>query len=494
MTAKRLLALLLALSALTLCACGGGGSLAGTGTETAGASTAAVTTAETGGVHDPTGFCVGFGRAAITPISSVPLAGYGNTTSRMSTRVLDDLFCSCVAVRDEGGETLLLYSFDLINISSSLGKSLRTLITGIAKVPEDNILLNATHTHSGPDLNVSSEAINSYRNEVIRGASNATKAALADLDACTAMETGAAETDRLNFTRRYYASNGVFVTDNFNADTAETILSHEFRADEEMRAVRFVRTNQPDVVLANWQCHPHRTGGAGVTDISADIIGAMRDKAEKDLGVKFLYLQGGAGNVNPTSRIQGEARLSAYKEIGAALAETLSQALQGAKDLGTGPVRAKTVRLSARINHEKDALAEQCEAIVKMRAQDSGKAAAMAKDLGLGNVLEAAAIVNRAALTKDVYDFPVAAYAIGDLGIAAAPFEMFSNTYQDLRAASPFAFTLTCGYSNSSEGYMPAASSFDNGGYEVYVCYYVRGTAEEITATQLSLLNELKAR
>ena len=91
--------------------------------------------------------------------------------------------------------------------------------------------------------------------------------------------------------------------------------------NQQMRIIRFRRKNQKDVVLANWQCHPHRTGGSKKYDISSDIIGVMREKTEKKLDVNFLYLQGGAGNINPVSRISGEARFSDYRDIGKELAQ-----------------------------------------------------------------------------------------------------------------------------------------------------------------------------
>ena len=67
-------------------------------TEESGPARAPVTAAD-GGVHNAAGFCAGFGRADITPTNSVPLAGFGNTEMRMSRRVLDPLYVSCVAGR-----------------------------------------------------------------------------------------------------------------------------------------------------------------------------------------------------------------------------------------------------------------------------------------------------------------------------------------------------------------------------------------------------------
>ena len=44
---------------------------------------------------------VGFGRADITPMERVPLAGYGNTSRRISTTVLDPLYATCAAFRSD---------------------------------------------------------------------------------------------------------------------------------------------------------------------------------------------------------------------------------------------------------------------------------------------------------------------------------------------------------------------------------------------------------
>ena len=50
---------------------------------------------------------VGFARADITPIESVPLRGYGNTSRRMSGPILTPLYATCMAFSD-GENTGLL--------------------------------------------------------------------------------------------------------------------------------------------------------------------------------------------------------------------------------------------------------------------------------------------------------------------------------------------------------------------------------------------------
>ena len=102
-------------------------------------------------------FQVGFGRTDITPEDSVPLAGYGNTSKRMSTTLLDYLYASCLAITDPEGETVLLYSQDLVN--SSQTETVRQAVSQATGVPEDHIMIAATHTHSAPDQSSSHENI-----------------------------------------------------------------------------------------------------------------------------------------------------------------------------------------------------------------------------------------------------------------------------------------------------------------------------------------------
>ena len=55
---------------------------------------------------------IGFGRADITPVESVPLRGYGNTSRRMSGPVLSPLYATCLAFSD-GANTVLFSTMDL---------------------------------------------------------------------------------------------------------------------------------------------------------------------------------------------------------------------------------------------------------------------------------------------------------------------------------------------------------------------------------------------
>ncbi|MFQ6099558.1 MAG: neutral/alkaline non-lysosomal ceramidase N-terminal domain-containing protein, partial [Armatimonadota bacterium] len=85
----------------------------------------------------------------ITPpedMQPVFLAGF-RPGNRLSEGVHDDLYARALALSD-GSTTLVLMALDLIGYTQAESRPLRREISAI---PDANIILAATHTHSGPD-------------------------------------------------------------------------------------------------------------------------------------------------------------------------------------------------------------------------------------------------------------------------------------------------------------------------------------------------------
>ena len=59
-------------------------------------------------------FLAGFGRVDITPEKYGPLGGYGDEPYRICDNILDHTMATCVALTDGAGETILLFSLDLL--------------------------------------------------------------------------------------------------------------------------------------------------------------------------------------------------------------------------------------------------------------------------------------------------------------------------------------------------------------------------------------------
>ena len=113
---------------------------------------------ENGGVTYPdlaaSSFAVGYGIVDTTPdlnyYKRMPLAGYGNTDTRHATGVPagDGLKATCVAVRDEEGETILMLAVDISGMAKNLGLMIRENASRQTGVPLDHISVTASHTHT----------------------------------------------------------------------------------------------------------------------------------------------------------------------------------------------------------------------------------------------------------------------------------------------------------------------------------------------------------
>ena len=90
----------------------------------------------------------GFARCDITPPLGTHMAGYYN--DRQASGVRDPLLGTCVAFRDGGGNTALVYSLDLLQICQEYADEIRRVIAGMTGVPEDAVFVACTHIHTGP--------------------------------------------------------------------------------------------------------------------------------------------------------------------------------------------------------------------------------------------------------------------------------------------------------------------------------------------------------
>jgi len=91
----------------------------------------------------------GCAKVNITPPLGIPLIGsYG----KPSDDVLDELYAKAL-VLDDGNNTLVIVSCDLLYTPlEEIAGPARKIITEKTGIPEQNILICATHTHSGPEV------------------------------------------------------------------------------------------------------------------------------------------------------------------------------------------------------------------------------------------------------------------------------------------------------------------------------------------------------
>ena len=90
----------------------------------------------------------GLAQVDISPHKPLFLVGYPHVP-RTSTGIHDPLLATAVAL-DDGDTRLLIIAVDILFVTHRTAAACRQKLTRRTGVPSQNILISATHTHSGP--------------------------------------------------------------------------------------------------------------------------------------------------------------------------------------------------------------------------------------------------------------------------------------------------------------------------------------------------------
>ena len=440
-------------------------------------------------------FQIGYSRANITPSYSVPLAGYGNTSMRMSTGIQSNLYTTCIAITGSDGTTILQFQNDLISSANWIMKSIRKSISKETEVPESNIMIAATHTHSAPDINSSEESIVTYREDLKKAMVTCAVAAMADRKPATQMKTGsvAVPVNTLNFVRHYTTEAGVVKGDNFNDLVSSPYTGHTHDADSSMQLIQFSREEGKDVVMVNWQSHPHRGGGSKNYNITADIVGEMRDHFEEETDSLFIYYTGASGNINPSSRIAKENVTADFYEQGKALADYAVKCYNESMEVTEfGDPTITYQSYAGTVNHTEDHLVDEALLVQQEWTTNNDFIAAvtLANQYGINSPYHANAIINKSK-KGETMDVKMYAYSIGDVAFITAPYEMFDENGVYVKENSPFAMTFVITCCNDTMCYIPSIEGYNNQCYGANTGYFIPGTGETLAKEYVSMLNGL---
>lgn len=450
-------------------------------------------------------FMAGFGQGDISCTTPVPIAGGANSSERISTGYQSYLYVHTVAVTDAQGNTALLVSADAIYIKEDMAESVRDWVKKTYGIPQEYVVISGIHQHSVPDAyNSTVPAGAAYHKVLLDGIKDSITNAMEDR-APAEMQINSVNTEAMNFVRNYVCNDGSFMGDNYGS-AASGIKDHESVADNQMRLLKFVRENAEDIILVNFQVHPHLgCTGNNRLDVHADWPGIMREQVAKELSCKVIYFSGASGNLNSNSRISSENVSKDYKEHGARAAQYVLGAEGSYTSVGTGSVRAKELTITCESDHSMDWLLDKAKIVHEARMISTERGNEVMKDYPeIHSVFHATAIVNKAkeGPTRDVI---ISAVAIGDVVFTAHPYEMFDTNGVELRngtignanydAASqqenPYAMTFIATLSNGWLGYIPSQLGYTNGGYSTDITKYAPGTGEKLVTEYLTLINSL---
>ncbi len=432
---------------------------------------------------------------------------------RYAKGILDELEINTLALSD-GKNQVLILSADLCFISNAVQKSICENICRATGLSADQIFIHATHTHTGPVVSLEgkngmavsgaddrSVAINREYGQILcRKFADAAMLALQDLKPA---KMGWAEgiAPNIAFVRRFRMKDGKVRT---NPGVGNPDILHPIGdVDERVNVLRFDREGFDTIVLANLGCHPDVVGG---DLISGDWPTLYRHRLEKAMdNVKTLFINGAEGDVNhvnvnakdgdlndtfhdfdDVSRGYGHAR-----HMGNVIAGAVMQVYDKVNYIDVESVHSRVQAISVPSNMPKPEelpLAHKYNDLHK-----AGKDSAIPfEGMELTTVVAEAARMVRLAEGPATFSLNITGVTIGDVALLGIPGEPFNGVGVGLKKAEGWRLVLPCCNVNGAAGYFPMQDSYDEGGYEARSSSYKAGTAEQLIADGIQLLNSLR--
>ena len=451
-------------------------------------------------------FRAGAATSNITPPLGVPLVG--STTVVNATHVHDELHARCLAL-DDGTTRLVFVVVDNLSVNREVFDEAKHAIQAATGVPRENMMMSATHTHSGANargLNplLHSKALDEYQTFLARRIADGVRRAINILEPAR-IAWGTGQLSQHVFNRRWILKEGKTVTNPFG-DQDRVIMNPGRRPDllqpagptnPEVYVLSLQSlAGRPIALLTNYWLH--YVGGVPAEHVSADYFGAFCERIKELLGADrqeppfvSLLANGPCADVNNTNLLAPpDKRAPPYQQIRVVANDLAQEVLRIQNNLAHRDwveLKAAQTELELGVRHPTPAQVQRARQALARPATISpihGRELTYARR------------------TVDAEDWPATVsvilqtFRIGELGVAAIPFETFTETGLEIKAKSPFKDTFTIELANGGYGYLPTPEQHELGGYESWLGTnrVETGATRKIVATLLGLFAQIHPR
>lgn len=404
----------------------------------------------------------------ITPAAGLHLAGFAARTMP-ATGAHDQLAARAIVVEDTAVVVL-----DVIGLHEDMAVRIRQR----GPLPENNVIVAATHTHGAP---ISMKGRLGHA---------------ADPAFLQQIEDGAIAALRLACENRRPAT----ITAGIGGDPG--VAWNRRHADGPLdRSVPMIRIRDSDgqfiAVMASYACHPVVLAADNLL-MTADYPFYVRQALEAaHRGAVALFLTGCAGDVNTGHTAQASWTLAANSARTFATAERLggriaAAALEAGEQRATDAVAAAHREIDLAFARLEDAPLPDLAA----RWRSERETAEPVRALLLGHWIEWAE--RHQNVEPGTWRARVSLLDWGGIPIVAMPGEIFSETGLAVRHACAGTPAFVLGYAEGTPGYIPPRSEFAFGGYEVEEAHrfigmpatFAPGSAETLGDAACGLLRE----
>lgn len=397
----------------------------------------------------------GVARTIITPPEGIYLIGYGDR-SKGNIGVHDDLTATAL-VLDNGKIRVGIVALDILTINEFVVDRVR------ASLAPTEVLLCCSHTHAGPIAYADQKSPRknqAYIDSLVEGIVDTVKRAEADLSPA-----------RLEFSSGE-ASVGINRREKMPDGRMEIGRNPDGPRDESVQVVSVLKeTNNLEetrlATIVNYACHGTVLGPDNLL-VSADWIGAMRQKVESELDGLTLFLQGATADINPDMYWDDARAFEMVAEQGSGVAEAVLAAIKsGSKNIPDTllkieraeawlPTETPSTSAHPPHNYRKSLLA--MTNLPNFMAMFTDRL--LNKRYPWKSVIEA----------KDGFwsvPMRINTVRIGDLALVTFAAETFTEIGMKIKSDSPAVHTLFASVTDGCISYLHTAESHDEGGYEV---------------------------
>ena len=409
--------------------------------------------------------------------------------SHKSTGVRHRLYAKALALSSGNApeDIFIIVSVDICSILRADHEQICAAITRQVGVPPTNIILAATHTHSGPatvgHFNQKEEQyIARLKTLIAEVAVQAVRNMRPALVGC-----GSGSENTISHYRRLLAKDGRVIM-NWEPYTPDQIVGPLGEIDPEVGILKAVSAAPDKKLLAllfNHAGHPNVMSGDNYL-LSSEYPGLTENILEQRLGGTALFVNGAQGTMDIDGRKDRDWK--GMERVAGALAEAVLQASDAVAVKSDVIVRGASVHYTLPARRISSGELEWAESIL---ARTKGAITPIPD--GVGDDYKAKLFKQLHAVQDRPHQVEQVGVVVGETVWLSFQGELFTEIGRRIKRASPFAHTYIIGLASGGFGYTPTREAIQQGGYETDT-RAVDESAEEIIFQQsLNLLKQLHA-
>lgn len=423
-------------------------------------------------------FRAGAATSNITPFLGEPIVG--GWDSPPAAHIHDELHARCLVLED-GRTRILFVVCDNVGVGREVFDEARGLIERETGIPGSHVLMSSTHTHSATSARSRGPGgggpLSDYARFLVRRIADGARRALQNLEPAR-LAWGSVQAPEHLFNRRYFMKPGTPLPNPFGGE--DRVLMNPGvgnpnvdrpagPVDPELSflSVR-ARDGRPLALLGAYSLH--YVGGVPAGHVSADYFGVFAQRVGELLGAARsdrpfvgILTNGTSGDVNNIDVLGKPEPLPPYEKMRRVADSLAEKVVRAERELAW----SQRADLGARMRELVLRVRRPTEEEVA-RAKEVLARPADVKPRHPREAVYARRVVELAQAPEEV-SVPLQALRVGDVGIAAVPFEVFAEIGLELKRRIPLPRGFSISLANGAYGYLPTPPQHALGGYETWL-------------------------